>query len=105
MSMEALFSGISGLKVNQEMLNVIGNNLANSNTTGFKSQTINFSDLVYQTLRQATAAAANSVGGTNPIQIGSGAQVASISPNLQQGTLQSTGADLDVAHSLCRVQN
>ncbi len=97
MAMEALTSGISGLHVNQEMLDVVGNNLANSNTTGFKAQTANFSDMVYQTLRQASAATSNNVGGTNPIQVGSGAQVASISTNLQQGTLQSTGADLDVA--------
>jgi flagellar hook protein FlgE len=97
MAMDALYAGVTGLQVNQQMLDVVGNNLANSNTTGFKSQSVNFSDLVYQNLTQATAASGNTVGGTNPIQIGSGAQVASVSPNFQQGTLQSTGNDLDVA--------
>src|SRR5579872_3834599 len=94
--MEALFSGITGLQVNQQMLDIVGNNLANSNTTGFKSQSVNFSDLVYQTLKEATAATSTN-GGTDPIQVGSGAKVASISSNLQQGTLQSTGNDLDMA--------
>src|SRR6202035_4464133 len=97
MAMNALFSGVPGLQVNQKMLDVVGNNLANSNTTGFKSQSVNFSDLVYQNLSEATGASGNSTGGTNPIQIGAGAQVASVSPNLQQGTLQATGSDLDVA--------
>ena len=97
MAMDALFSGVTGLQVNQQMLDVVGNNLANSNTTGFKAQNVNFSDLVYQNLSQATAASGTAVGGTNPIQMGSGAKVASVSPNFQQGTLQSTGNDLDVA--------
>src|SRR5207247_144492 len=82
---------------NQEMLNVIGNNLANSNTTGYKAQSVNFADLIYQNLTDGTSASGNSVGGTNPIQIGSGARVASISANLQQGSLQSTGNALDLA--------
>src|SRR5271166_3595149 len=97
MAMDALFSGVSGLQVNQEMLDVVGNNLANSNTTGYKSQSVNFSDLVYQNLSQGTAASGTSGGGTDPIQLGSGAKVASITPNLQQGTLQTTGNEFDMA--------
>ncbi len=62
--------------------------------TGFKAQSVNFSDLVYQNLTQGSA---GTTGGTDPIQIGSGAQVASISPNLQQGTLQQTGNEYDMA--------
>ena len=96
MAMEALTSGVSGLQANQEMLDVIGNNLANSNTTGFKSQSVNFADLIYQNLAGATAPSATT-GGTDPIQIGSGVAVASVSSNLQQGTLQETGNDLDLA--------
>lgn len=96
MAMDALFSGVTGLQVNQQMLDVIGNNLANSNTTGFKSQSVNFADLVYQNLADGTAANGTD-GGTDPIQIGSGAKVASVSANLQQGTLQNTGNDLDLA--------
>jgi flagellar hook protein FlgE len=97
MAMDALFSGVSGLQVNQQMLDVIGNNLANSNTTGYKAQSVNFADLVYQNLSDGTAANGTTVGGTNPIQVGSGAKVASISTNLLQGTLQETGNQLDLA--------
>ncbi len=56
MAMDALYAGVTGLQVNQQMLDVVGNNLANSNTPGFKSQSVNFSDLVYQNITQATAA-------------------------------------------------
>src|SRR5688572_12706180 len=93
----SLFTAVTGLRINQEMLDVVGNNLANSNTTGFKSQRLRFSDLVYQTVSQATSASSNEVGGTNPIQIGLGAQAAAIDPNLQQGSLEATGRDLDLA--------
>src|SRR4051794_22490072 len=97
MAMDALFAGVTGLQANQEMLDVIGNNLANSNTSGVKSQSVNFADLIYQSLSEGTASSGASVGGTNPIQIGSGAKVASITANLQQGSLQSTGNNLDMA--------
>ena len=55
----SLFTGVTGLRVHQEMLDVVGNNLANTNTTGFKAQRIRFSDLVYQTFTQASGATAN----------------------------------------------
>jgi flagellar hook protein FlgE len=79
------------------MLDVVGNNLANANTTAFKSQRMRFSDLVYQTVSQATNASSDAVGGTNPIQIGLGTKAAAIDPNLQQGSLEATGRDLDLA--------
>jgi len=93
----SLFTGVTGLRVHQQMLDVVGNNLANSNTTSFKSQRVRFSDLIYQTVSQATNATGDSLGGTNPVQIGLGAKVAAIDPNLQQGSLESTGRDLDLA--------
>src|SRR5438552_2933441 len=93
----SLFTGVTGLRINQEMLDVVGNNLANSNTTGFKSQRTRFSDLIYQTVSTATSGSSDTVGGTNPIQIGLGAKVAAIDPNLQQGSLEATGRDLDLA--------
>src|SRR5437660_2600895 len=93
----SLFTGVTGLRINQEMLDVVGNNLANSNTTGFKAQRVRFADLVYQTVNQATSSSSNAVSGTNPAQIGLGAKVAAIDPNLQQGSLESTGRDLDLA--------
>jgi flagellar hook protein FlgE len=97
MTMDALYSGVTGLQANQQMLDVVGNNLANSNTTGFKELRANFSDLIYQNLTQATASNGTTTGGTNPIQVGSGVQVSSLTPDFQQGTLQTTGNQLDMA--------
>ena len=96
MAMDALFTAVTGLEANQQMLDVVGNNLANENTTGYQGQTVNFSDLLYQTLNQATGPTAT-LGGTNPIQTGTGVQVTSIGTNTQQGTLQATGNNLDMA--------
>src|SRR5262245_60291257 len=93
----SLLTGVSGLRIHQQMLDVVGNNLANANTTGFQSQRVRFSDLVYQTLSPGSASGSTSVGGTNPIQVGLGALVAGIDPNLQQGSLEATGRDLDMA--------
>jgi flagellar hook protein FlgE len=91
-----LTSGVTGLQAMQQMLDVTGNNLANSNTTGFKAQSVEFSDLLYQTYQAATGATAD-LGGTNPVQVGTGVQVATISNNLQQGALETTGNQLDMA--------
>src|ERR1700677_502762 len=96
MGMDALFTALTGLEANQQMLDVVGNNLANENTTGFQAQQVNFSDLLYQTLSQASGPTADN-GGTDPGQTGSGVQVAGVTTNLQQGTLQSTGNELDMA--------
>jgi flagellar hook protein FlgE len=93
----SLYTGVSGLQAAQQMLDVVGNNLANLNTTGFKSQTADFADLVYQTLAQATGGAVNSVGGTDPTQVGLGTFLAGTTTNLQQGALQQTGNNLDLA--------
>jgi flagellar hook protein FlgE len=92
-----LLTSVSGLEGNQQMLDTVGNNLANSNTTGYKSQTTLFSDLVYQTLAPASIGSAGVTGGTNPVQVGSGVQVATIESNLSQGTLEQTGNELDMA--------
>lgn len=92
----AFQSGVSGLLANQTMLGVVGNNLANSNTTGFKSQRVEFQDLVYQTLRAASAPG-NGIGGTNPMQVGFGVLVGSIDANFAQGSLSTTGRTLDLA--------
>ena len=91
-----LTSGVTGLQAMQQMLNVVGNNLANANTTGFKEQDVQFSDLLYQTYQAATGAT-STVGGTNPVQVGTGVQVATIASNLQQGSLETTGNQLDLA--------
>ncbi|WP_278257178.1 flagellar basal body protein [Nocardioides convexus] len=71
--LRSLFAGISGLRVNQTMLDVTGNNIANANTTGFKASTTVFSDTLSQMLTAASGGNAER-GGTNPIQIGLGVQ-------------------------------
>jgi flagellar hook protein FlgE len=93
----SLLTGVSGLQANQEMLDVVGNNLANMNTIGFKSQSVNFSDLIYQTLSAAGGTNTAQASGTDPIQIGLGVGTASVETSQTQGDLQSTGRALDVA--------
>ena len=96
--MMSMYSAVSGLKSQQTRLNVIGNNIANINTLGYKSQTVSFSDLLSQTISSAGAASGSS-GGTNAKQIGLGTQVASISTDMNTGSSQYTGSDTDVALS------
>lgn len=92
----ALSAGVSGLQAHQSMLDVAGNNLANVNTTAFKASQVGFSELFSQTLAHASSPQANS-GGTNPKQIGSGVGIASISRDMTQGNIVSTGNPLDAA--------
>jgi flagellar hook protein FlgE len=91
--LRSLFSAISGMRVNQTMIDVTGNNVANVNTVGYKSSTTIFQDTLSQMLTASTGpqGGANGQGGTNPIQIGLGAQLAAVSSNMGQGSAQSTG--------------
>jgi flagellar hook protein FlgE len=93
--LRSLFTGISGLRANQTMMDTTGNNIANVNTTGYKSSNTVFEDTLSQTLRSATAGT-NNVGGTNPAQIGLGVKVAGIFTNFSQGAAQTTGRSLDL---------
>lgn len=93
--LRSLFAGISGLRTNQTMLDVTGNNIANANTTGFKSSTAVFSDTLSQMLTAASGGNAGR-GGTNPIQVGLGVQLAATSINFGQGSAQLTGRPTDV---------
>ena len=96
--MRSLFSGVSGLKIHQTRMDSIGNNIANINTTGFKSSRTTFSDMLSQTQAGAGTPTAN-LGGTNPRQIGLGAAVASIDIIFGDGAPQATGKNTDVAIS------
>ena len=96
--LRSLYSGISGMKNFQTKLDVIGNNIANVNTYGFKKGRTTFSDLISQTTSGATAPA-NGNGGINAKQVGLGAQVASIDTIHTQGSMQTTGRVLDLAIS------
>ncbi|MCI8409241.1 MAG: flagellar hook-basal body complex protein [Lachnospiraceae bacterium] len=95
--MRSLFSGVAGLKVHQTKMDVIGNNIANVNTVGFKSSSVNFSDVLYQTTQSASGAnEATGLTGKNPKQIGIGSQVASITTNVKgTGGTQRTDEALD----------
>ncbi len=92
----ALSAGVTGLQAHQKMLDVAGNNLANVNTTAFKSSRITFSELLSETIKKASQPT-STVGGTNPQQMGSGVGVSGISPNMAQGNIVSTGNPLDLA--------
>ncbi len=93
--LRSLFSGISGLRANQMMLDVTGNNIANANTVGFKASTTVFQDTLSQIMTGAGAAGAGN-GGTNPIQIGLGVQVAATTGKFTQGAAQVTGSPTDL---------
>lgn len=96
--MRSLYSGVAGLKVHQTRMDVIGNNIANVNTVGFKSQSVNFSELFYQTTQAASGPnAETSTGGQNAKQIGLGVSVSTISTNVTaEGGSQSTGNAFDI---------
>lgn len=96
--MRSLYSGVSGLRVHQTKMDVIGNNIANVNTVGYKSSSVNFSDIFYQTTQSATGPnAATGAAGQNAMQIGLGSNIASITKAITQpGGAQRTDNPFDV---------
>jgi flagellar hook protein FlgE len=95
--LRSLFAGISGLRSNQTMLDVVGNNIANANTTGFKGSNVIFQDTLSQMLTGASAPQTNPPGGgTNPIQVGLGVSVGGTTTNFGQGSSQVTGRTTDL---------
>ncbi len=94
--MRSLYSGVSGLQNHQIRMDVIGNNISNVNTIGFKRGRVNFHDLISQNMSGA-ARPTDEVGGVNPKQIGLGMTVASIDTIHSQGSLQTTGVISDIA--------
>lgn len=98
MSLESTLStGVSGLQSNGTRLSVIGNNIANSNTVGFKAARVSFNEYLVQTIAQARRPLEGGNGGVNPIEFGLGVGVASIDNIFTQGTLESTGVTTDMA--------
>src|SRR3954452_21292211 len=93
--LRSLFSGISGLRAHQQMMDVTGNNIANVNTTGYKSSQAVFQDTLSQMVN-AAGAPQNQAGGTNPAQAGLGVRLASINANFGQGAAQTTGKSSDM---------
>lgn len=100
--MRALFSGVTGLRSHQTRMDVIGNNIANVNTTGYKKSTVTFKDLYSEMVSAASSTSgqgASSTGGVNPMQIGLGSAVSSITTVQTPGAAQYTGNGMDVAIS------
>lgn len=94
--LRAMFAGVSGLKVHQTRLDVIGNNIANVNTAGYKASRATFQEMLSQTIRGATAPT-DARGGSNPLQVGLGVQLGSIDVKHTQGNTQTTGYGTDLA--------
>lgn len=94
--LNSLFAGVSGIKNEQNHLDVISNNIANANTTGFKSSRITFADALSLNMYSATQGLNNSAG-RNGMQIGAGSKVSSIDINFKQGNLEATGLVRDMA--------
>jgi flagellar hook protein FlgE len=94
--MSSIGASLSGLKADQYMLDVIGNNLANANTDGFKSSRVTFSAMMSQTLQQASAGT-STAGSSNPVQIGLGVNIGTVTRDFSQGALSETGNSLDLA--------
>ena len=94
--MRSMYSGVAGLKTHQTKMDVIGNNIANVNTTSYKSQSITFSDLMYQTTQNASGAT-ETKGGVNARQIGLGAKSGAINTAItSQGATQTTNNPFDI---------
>lgn len=94
--LNSLFAGVSGLRNHQAMMDVIGNNIANVNTIGYKSSRVTFSD-TFNSLIKAGTNPTDSTGGTNSFQIGLGMKINSVDRNWNQGTFERTGITSDMA--------
>ena len=94
--LDSIYIGITGVGSHQTRLNVISNNIANVNTTGYKGERVNFSDVMSKTLSEGGPQRAQ-ISATNPSQTGLGVRVGSIDTVQNQGTLQTTGIDTDLA--------
>ena len=96
--LRSLFSGVSALRNHQTMMDVIGNNIANVNTVGFKAGRTTFSELYAQTVQGASRPTATN-GGTNPMQVGLGMSVSTIDTLFTAGNIETTAVPFDLAIS------
>lgn len=93
---KSLYTGVSGMKTHQQKMDVIGNNIANVNTTGYKTNVVTFADLYYQTKSTPTAPT-TTLGGTNPIQVGYGVKLSTTTPNMTQSGFTFSDSTFDMA--------
>ncbi len=94
--LQAMLAGVASIKAQQTRMNVIGNNIANVNTTAYKGSRVTFQDMIAQTIRGA-AAPNGTTGGTNPVQFGLGVLVGGTDTNNEQGSLNATNRPTDIA--------
>lgn len=94
--LRSLYSAVSGLQQHQKAMDVLGNNVSNINTVGYKGSRLTFKDLISQTVSIGKAPSGN-IGGINPIQVGLGTNIASVDNIFLQGTFQTTGVTTDLA--------
>ncbi len=94
--LRSMYAGVSGMGAHMEKMDVIGNNISNVNTTGFKGSRATFQTMLSQTM-EGGAAPQDGRGGTNPRQVGLGTTLGSIDKNMEQGNLESTGKNTDLA--------
>ena len=93
----SLGSGVSALDAFSEGMDVIGNNIANVDTTGFKASTVNYADGFSELLKPPSPASSSTTSGSNAMQVGEGVTVESIDQNFTQGSLSATGTPTDLA--------
>ena len=96
--MKSLFAGVSALRNHQTMMDVIGNNISNINTIGFKSGRATFAEMYAQTIQGATRPT-DTYGGSNPMQVGLGMSISTVDTMFNQGSIESTGNAFDMAIS------
>ena len=94
--LQAMLSGVASIKAQQSRMNVIGDNLANVNTSAFKASRVSFAEMMSQTMRSASGSTGTR-GGVNPIQFGLGVSVAATDVNNTQGALNQTNRSTDLA--------
>jgi len=92
---QGLFTAVTGLKACQSQIDVISDNIANTNTTGFKASSVNFENIFVKTFSTGSAPLSNT-GGTNPIQIGYGVGISEVSRDFSSGSVQTTGVNSDI---------
>ncbi len=93
---KSLYTGVSGLKTHQQRMDVIGNNIANVNTVGYKTDVVTFADVYYQTKRSPSAGT-STLGGVNPRQVGYGVKVSSVAANMTQSGYTQSDKTTDLA--------
>ena len=93
---KSLYTGVSGMKTHQQKMDVIGNNIANVNTTGYKTNVVTFADVYYQT-KKSPSGASTTKGGINPIQVGYGVKLNSTTPNMTQSGFTFSDSIYDMA--------